>query len=49
MINVTETVTDDGRRLCGDDKLDISPHGCEKNIHSNAGLPEVHGVQDKKL
>ncbi|XP_016369493.1 box C/D snoRNA protein 1-like isoform X2 [Sinocyclocheilus rhinocerous] len=36
----TETVTGDARRLCADDKL-------EKNIHSNAGLPEDHGVQDK--
>uniref|UniRef100_A0A672PWU5 Box C/D snoRNA protein 1-like n=1 Tax=Sinocyclocheilus grahami TaxID=75366 RepID=A0A672PWU5_SINGR len=36
----TETVTADARRLCADDKL-------EENIHSNAGLPEDHGVQDK--
>uniref|UniRef100_A0A671Q740 Dentin sialophosphoprotein-like n=1 Tax=Sinocyclocheilus anshuiensis TaxID=1608454 RepID=A0A671Q740_9TELE len=36
----TETVTGDARRLCAEDKL-------EKNIHSNAGLPEDHGVQDK--
>ncbi|XP_058620246.1 uncharacterized protein znhit6 [Onychostoma macrolepis] len=43
----TETFTDDGRSLCEDDKFDISPHECQKNINSNAGLPEDDGVQEK--
>ncbi len=43
----TETFTDDGRSLCEDDKFDVSPHECQKNINSNAGLPEDHGVQEK--
>ncbi|KAL0157509.1 hypothetical protein M9458_045585, partial [Cirrhinus mrigala] len=43
----TETFTDDGRIQCEDSKLDVSPHECQENINSNAGLPEVDGVQDK--
>ncbi|XP_016298814.1 box C/D snoRNA protein 1 isoform X2 [Sinocyclocheilus anshuiensis] len=43
----TQTFTDDGRSLCEDDTFDISPHECQKNIDSSAGLPEDDGVQEK--
>uniref|UniRef100_A0A9J8DD00 Box C/D snoRNA protein 1 n=1 Tax=Cyprinus carpio carpio TaxID=630221 RepID=A0A9J8DD00_CYPCA len=43
----TQTFTDDGRRLCEDEKFDISSHECQKNIDSSAGLPEDDGVREK--
>ncbi|RXN11994.1 box C D snoRNA 1 [Labeo rohita] len=42
-----ETLTNDDRSQCEDIKLDVSPHGCQENIISHAGLPEDDGVQDK--